>query len=141
MEDMHIPLPPSPTKFLDQFRVFIRTDGKSYSTENTYVYWVKQFILFNNKAHPKGLGNQQVEAFLTHLSVAKDASQNTQKLALNALMFLYNRFLNSPIEQLNFMYAKKQIQTLMGHTDIRTTEIYLHVLDDLGDRVKSPLDA
>ncbi|HTF97134.1 MAG TPA: tyrosine-type recombinase/integrase [Cellvibrio sp.] len=145
-----------------------------------------------------------MEAFLTHLSVAKDASPNTQKLALNALMFLYNRFLNSPIGQLNFKYAKKlirtptvftheeamsvidsmvmpykllahvkqaikkvrihkhaschtfrhsfatrllqakydlkQIQTLMGHTDIRTTEIYLHVLDELGDRVKSPLD-
>ncbi|WP_310069459.1 tyrosine-type recombinase/integrase [Cellvibrio fibrivorans] len=38
-------------------------------------------------------------------------------------------------------YDLKQIQTLMGHTDIRTTEIYLHVLDDLGDRVKGPLDA
>ncbi|MDR7088952.1 hypothetical protein J2X05_000955 [Cellvibrio fibrivorans] len=38
MEDVRIPLPPSPTKFLDQFRVFIRTDGKSYSTENIYVY-------------------------------------------------------------------------------------------------------
>jgi integrase len=43
--------------------------------------------------------------------VAKDASPNTQKLALNALMFLYNRFLNSPIEQLNFKYAKKQTRT------------------------------
>lgn len=111
MEDVRIPLPASPTKFLDQLRVFIRTDGKSYSTENTYVYWVKQFILFNNKAHPKHLGNQEVEAFLTHLSVAKDASPNTQKLALNALMFLYNRFLNSPIGQLNFKYAKKLIRT------------------------------
>ncbi|EIK43142.1 integron integrase [Cellvibrio sp. BR] len=111
MEDVRIPLPASPTKFLDQFRVFIRTDGKSYSTENTYVYWVKQFILFNNKAHPQSLGNQEVEAFLTHLSVAKDASPNTQKLALNALMFLYNRFLNTPIEQLNFKYAKKPIRT------------------------------
>lgn len=111
MDDVRIPLPPSPTKFLDQFRVFIRTDGKSYSTENTYVYWVKKFILFNNKAHPKDLGNREVEAFLTNLSVEKDASPNTQKLALNALMFLYNRFLNSPLEQLNFKYAKKQTRT------------------------------
>jgi len=111
MEDVRIPLPPSPTKFLDQFRIFIRTDGKSYATENTYVYWVKQFILFNNKVHPKDLSNPEVEAFLTHLSVAKDASPNTQKLALNALMFLYNRFLNSPIEKLSFNYAKKQTRT------------------------------
>src|SRR5690606_21075676 len=107
-----IPLPPSPTKFLDQFRIFIRTDGKSYATENTYVYWVKQFILFNNKVHPKDLSNPEVEAFLTHLSVAKDASPNTQKLALNALMFLYIRFLNSPIENLIYNYEKKQIGAL-----------------------------
>ena len=37
-------------------------------------------------------------------------------------------------------YDLKQIQTLMGHSDIRTTEIYLHVLDELGDKVKSPID-
>jgi site-specific recombinase XerD len=37
-------------------------------------------------------------------------------------------------------YDLKQIQTLLGHTDIRTTEIYLHVLDELGDKVVSPLD-
>lgn len=111
MEDVRIPLPASPTKFLDQFRTFIRTDGKSYSTENAYTYWVKQFILFNKKAHPKNLGNLEVEAFLTHLTVARDASPNTQKLVLNALMFLYNRFLNTPIEHLNFKYAKKQIRT------------------------------
>lgn len=37
-------------------------------------------------------------------------------------------------------YDLKQIQTLMGHSDIRTTEIYLHVLDDLGEKVKSPID-
>lgn len=111
MEDVRIPLPASPIKFLDQFRTFIRTDGKSYSTENAYAYWVKQFILFNNKAHPKNLGNPEVEAFLTHLTVARDASPNTQKLVLNSLMFLYNRFLNTPIEQINFKYAKKQIRT------------------------------
>ena len=37
-------------------------------------------------------------------------------------------------------YDLKQIQTLLGHSDIRTTEIYLHVLDELGDKVVSPLD-
>ncbi len=37
-------------------------------------------------------------------------------------------------------YDLRQIQTLMGHSDIRTTEIYLHVIEELGDHVKSPID-
>lgn len=111
MDDIRIPLPQTPTKFLDQLRTFIRIDGKSYATENAYVYWIKKFILFNNKAHPQDLSNPEVTAFLTHLAVARDASPNTQKLALNALMFLYNRFLNKPIEPLDFKYAKKKTRT------------------------------
>ena len=37
-------------------------------------------------------------------------------------------------------YDLRQIQTLMGHSDIRTTEIYLHVIEELGDHVVSPID-
>lgn len=111
MEDVKIPLPKNPTKFLDQFRAFIRLDGKSYATENTYVYWVRQFILFHNKKHPKELTHKHVEAYLSHLSLRLDASPNTQKTALNAVMFLYNRFFKTPLEKLNFHYARKPIRT------------------------------
>ncbi len=168
MENVKTPLPAKPEKLLDQFRAFIRPDGKSYATENTYVYWAHQYILFHGKAHPARMGSLQVAAYLSHLARAGNVSSNTQKTALNAIMFLYNRFLKQPIETLDFHYAKKpqqiptvfthkeamavidclvmpyklmaQIQTLLGHTDIRTTEIYLHVLDELGDKVVSPLD-
>lgn len=111
MDDIRTPLPVSPTKFLDQVRKFIRIDGKSYSTENVYVYWIKQFILFHNKVHPRDMGKSEVTAYLTHLSATRDASANTQKLALNALMFLYNRFLQQPIEKLEFKYARKANRT------------------------------
>lgn len=49
------------------------------------------------------MGKSEITAFLTHLS----ASPNTKKLALNALIFLYNRFLQKPIDKLEFKYAKK----------------------------------
>lgn len=111
MEGVKIPVPAQPVKFFDQFRAFIRLDGKSYATENTYVYWVRQYILFHHKRHPNTMGKQEVTAYLSHLSLSQNAAPNTQKTALNALMFLYNRFLQQPIEALDFHYAKKSKRT------------------------------
>jgi integron integrase len=111
MENVKIPLPVNPTKLLDKFRQFIRLDGKSYATENTYVYWVHQYILFHKKEHPAKMGAKHIEAYLSHLALVTNASPNTQKTALNAIMFLYNRFLRRPIEKLEFQYAKKPLRT------------------------------
>ena len=117
MENVKTPLPIKPTKFLDQLRAFIRLDGKSYATENTYVYWVHQYILFHKKEHPAKMGSEQVTAYLSHLALVSNVSSNTQKTALNAIMFLYNRFLKKPIEKLDFHYAKKpqKIPTVFSH--------------------------
>lgn len=119
MENVKIPLPAKPIKFLDQFRIFIRLDGKSYATENTYVYWVHQYILFHHKEHPASMGSLQIASYLSHLAVAGNASPNTQKTALNAIMFLYNRFLKQPIEKLDFQYARKpqRIPTVFSHAE------------------------
>ena len=65
MENVKTSLPSTPLKFLDRFRAFIRLDGKSYATENTYVYWVHQYILFHNKAHPSDMGSAHVGAYLS----------------------------------------------------------------------------
>jgi integron integrase len=122
MENVKIPLPSNPVRFLDQFRAFIRKDGKSYATENTYVHWVHQYILFNNKKHPSTLGAKEIEAYLSHLALVSEAAPNTQKTALNAIMFLYNRFLKRPIEKLDFQYAKKpqKIPTVFTHEEAMT---------------------
>jgi integron integrase len=111
MENVKPPLPLKPTKLLDQLRTFIRLDGKSYATENTYVYWVHQYILFHKKQHPRGLGAEHITAYLSHLATVAHTAPNTQKTALNAIMFLYNRFLKRPIEKLDFQYAKKAKRT------------------------------
>jgi integron integrase len=111
MEGVKIPVPAQPQRFFDQFRCFIRLDGKSYATENTYVYWVRQYILFHRKRHPAQMGSEEISTFLSHLSLTQNISPNTQKTALNALSFLYNRFLQQPIGKLGFHYAKKPART------------------------------
>lgn len=119
MEGVKKPLPKQPIKLLDQFRKHIRADGKSYATENTYVFWVKQYILFHKKQHPRELGKEHIESYLTHLSVQANAAPNTQKTALNSLMYFYNKFLLIPIEELAFKYARKpkRVPTVFTHQE------------------------
>lgn len=95
------------TRFLDQLRLFIRSQNKSWATERTYVYWIKKFILFHNKTHPAKMGVPEVEEFLTWLTVQAYVSPSTQATALNSLVFLYKQFLKTEIEDLQYKRAKQ----------------------------------
>jgi len=57
-------------KLLDQVRDKLRVKHYAIRTEQSYVDWIKRYIYFHDKTHPKDLGAQDVEAFLTHLAVA-----------------------------------------------------------------------
>jgi len=58
-----------PKKLLDQVRDVIQLKHYSYRTEETYVQWIRRYILFHNKRHPLEMGRAEIEAFLTHLAV------------------------------------------------------------------------
>jgi len=58
-----------PEKLLDQVRDTLRLKHYAYRTEETYVQWIRRYILFHNKRHPREMGNTEVEAVLTHLAV------------------------------------------------------------------------
>ncbi|MGQ9556214.1 MAG: integron integrase, partial [Anaerolineae bacterium] len=98
-----------PRKLLDQLRDAIRLKHYSYSTEQAYVYWIRRYILFHDKQHPRQLGARQlgaphVEAFLTHLATRENVAASTQNQALAAILFLYSNVLyvhlNTPIQAL-----------------------------------------
>ena len=76
-------------KLLDQVRDKLRVKHYAIRTEQSYVDWIKRYIYFHGKTHPKDLGAQDVEAFLTHLAVAGKVSASTQNQAKSALLFLY----------------------------------------------------
>ena len=79
------------TRLLNQLREQIRYLHYSLSTEEAYVYWVKKFIYFHDKRHPRDMGRAQVEAFLTCLAVVRKVSVSTHRQALSALLFLYQK--------------------------------------------------
>lgn len=81
-------------KLLDQVRERIRLKHYSIRTEKTYLAWIRRFILFHDKRHPRDLGKSEVEAFLTHLAVERHVAASTQNQALNAILFLYKEVLN-----------------------------------------------
>ena len=67
-----------PPKLLDQARDKLCVKHDSIRTEQVYVGWIKRYILFHDKQHPKDMGAVDVEAFLTHLAVAGKVSASTQ---------------------------------------------------------------
>ena len=84
-------------KLLDQVRAVIRTKHYKYTTEETYVSWIKQFIIFHGKRHPSELENETVSQFLTYLAVKRNVAASTQNQALNAIVFLYKHVLEAPL--------------------------------------------
>lgn len=94
--------------FLQKIEAFMRSRHYAKSTIEAYLYWVKQYILFHQKQHPSQLGSPHVEAFLTHLSLTRHVSANTQAQALNALVFMYKHILFQPIDvDMKFRKATK----------------------------------
>ena len=100
--------PTQPKKLLDQVRDKIRFKHYSLSTENTYLSWIKQFILYHGKRHPVDMGAAEVEAFLTYLATQRQVSSSTQNQALSAILFLYREVLAITLPWLdNFERSKK----------------------------------
>jgi len=86
--------------FLNSISDFMSVRRYSKRTVKSYLYWIKYYIVFHQKRHPQDMGALEVEQFLTYLAVKRKVSISTQKIALNALAFLYNRVLEKPLGSL-----------------------------------------
>ena len=94
----HVPplghfVPNPKLRFLDQCREVFRYKQLSYRTEQTYIDWIRRFIIWSGKRHPKDMGAPEVRGFLTHLAVERNVAASTQNQALNALVFLYREII------------------------------------------------
>jgi integron integrase len=94
---MQTPAPPEEPKLLDQVRDLIRLKHYSIRTEQAYLGWIRRFIRFHHKRHPKEMGKTEIEAFLTHLAVQENVAASTQNQAMNAILFLYRNVLKQDL--------------------------------------------
>lgn len=87
-------------RLLDRVRDALRRGHYSPRTETQYVVWIRRYILFSGTRHPTEMGAVEVERYLTHLAVNQRVSASTQNQALSALLFLYNKVLDRPLDQM-----------------------------------------
>jgi integron integrase len=103
---------PQPPRLLDQVRQQCRLRHYSLRTEQAYVGWIKRFIFFHEKRHPRQMGTPEVEAFLSFLANKGQVSAATQNQALAALLFLYRHVLDTDLPWMDDVVRAKRSRRL-----------------------------
>jgi integron integrase len=116
-------------KLLDQVRDVIRRKHFSIRTEQAYTDWIRRFILFHNKRHPREMAEPEVTQFLTHLARTGKVAASTQNQALSALLFLYKEVLKVEIGWLGDVERAKRpahLPVVLTRDEVRTLFAHLH---------------
>jgi integron integrase len=112
-------------KLLDQVRAKLRLLHYSWDTEQSYVRWIERFIIFHKRGeqwqHPKDMGTPQIEAFLSHLAVERSVSASTQNQAFSAILFLYQKVLELPLERIDALRAHrtKRLPVVLSRDEVK----------------------
>ncbi|HSR18379.1 MAG TPA: integron integrase [Ignavibacteriaceae bacterium] len=115
-EDNNISQQTGKPKLLDEARNFLRVNHYSIKTEAAYIGWIKRFIYFHNKKHPKEMGAEEIRDFINHLAVKNNVSAATQNQALNGILFLYKEILKKDIGWINeikFAHKKRHLPLVL----------------------------
>src|SRR5690606_6038334 len=102
---------PSP-RLLDQVRELIRIRHYSIRTEQAYLQWIRRYIIFHGRRHPRQLGAPELTAFLSDLAIRGKVAAATQNQALNAILFLYRDVLKIALPWLEDVQRAKRSQHL-----------------------------
>ena len=119
IDDIPVPVNHTPGKFIQQLRIRMRQQKLAYTTEKTYIHWVRMFIRHHRYRHPKDMGAAEVDQFLSWLAVERRVAPATQAIALNALIFLYHRHLRLDLGQLEYRRArpKRRLPVVLTHEE------------------------
>jgi len=106
----------------------MRTRHLALRTEQAYLQWLRRFVLFHGRRHPRELGASEVEQFLSHLAVHRKVSAATQNQAMQALLFLYRHVLEMQLPWLNITRASqpKHLPVVLTRSEVRVLLSQLH---------------
>jgi integrase len=128
-------IPNPKARLFDQVREVMRLKHYTLRTEQTYLEWIKRFIFFHQKRHPREMGALEVKAFLTDLAVRGKVAASTQNQALNALVFLYRQVLDLSLGEIGEYARAKRPKRLPV---VLTREEVQRLLATMKDTYQSP---
>ncbi len=100
------------SEFINNVRDIMRKKHYSVHTENAYTDWIKRYIIYHGKRHPKEMGESEISQFLTHLARDRNVAAGTQNQALNALVFLYKNVLQTELGDFGHIERAKKPKNL-----------------------------
>jgi integron integrase len=103
-------------------RARMRTRHLALRTEQTYLQWIRRYVVFHERRPPRSLGATEVEQFLTHLAVQLKVSAPTQNQALQAILFLYRHVLdiNLPwLDNVTRASRTKRLPVVLSRSEVR----------------------
>ena len=109
-------------KLLDQVKAELRIRHYSLRTEKSYLQWIRKYIYFHGKKHPKEMGEKEISHFLSYLAVEKKVSASTQNQALCAIVFLYKNVLKMKpgnFEELVWAKKSKHVPVVFTRNEVR----------------------
>ncbi|TDJ48444.1 MAG: integron integrase [Gammaproteobacteria bacterium] len=119
MDDIPVPIRRDRPRLVDRLRASMRDRKLAYTTEKTYIHWIKQFIRFNRLRYPKAMGAKEVDAYLSWLATDRNVAPGTQSIALNALVFLYQKYLGTELGVLAYTRSKvrQRVPQVLSHSE------------------------
>ncbi len=120
---------PQPPRLLDQVRQFMRLRHFSLKTEKSYLHYIRDFILFHRKRHPREIGADEIRAYLSHLAIERQVAASTQTVALSALLFLYRQVLAIELPDIDDIERAKRPERLpvvFTRTEVKLILAYLN---------------
>jgi integron integrase len=108
---------------LEVAREKMRTRHFAYRTEQIYLHWIRRYVNFHDRQHPRGLGHEGVEKFLSHLAVEAKVGASTQNQALQALLFLYRQVLDIDLpwlENVTRALRPKRLPVVLTPSEVRS---------------------
>jgi integrase len=102
-----MPAPCKPPGLIQRYREELQARHYARRKVKTYEQWLRRFLRFHGMQHPREMGSDEVNAFLSHLAVEQNVSASTQNQALSALLFLYRDLLKQDLDLDRRLRARK----------------------------------